>query len=58
MDPAAVIKNHMTAGWSRWQPFQDRLAIHVLKGVLSEAMFCSGIHTVNLDPTPASVGGT
>lgn len=51
-DPAVVIKNHMTAGLSSWQPFQNRLAIHVLEGVLSEAMFCSGTHIASLDPTP------
>lgn len=50
-DPAVVIRNHMTAGLSRWEPFQDRLSVHVLEGVLSEAMFCSGTQTANLDPT-------
>ncbi|MDX6237664.1 MAG: hypothetical protein QOG10_2479 [Kribbellaceae bacterium] len=51
-DPAVVIRNHMTTGMSHWEPFQSRLSVHVLEGVLSEAMFCSGTHTASLDPTP------
>jgi len=36
-------------------PFQSRLSVHVLEGVLSEAIFCSGAHTASLDPTPQAL---
>jgi hypothetical protein len=54
-DPEVVIRNHMTTSLSGWIPFQSRLSVHVLEGVLSEAMFCSGAHTASLDPTPQAL---
>jgi hypothetical protein len=54
-DPDVVVRNHMTLGTLRWEPFQSRLSIHVLEGVLSEAIFCSGAPTASLDSTPPAL---
>ncbi|WP_199234497.1 hypothetical protein [Kribbella sp. VKM Ac-2568] len=53
-DPAVVIRNYMTTGMPRWEPFQSGLSIHVLEGVLSGAMFCSGTHNRQPRPDTAS----
>lgn len=54
-DPQVLMKDLGSAGRQPWEPHQDRLSIHILEGVLTEAIFRSGTYTANLEASDAAI---
>lgn len=54
-DPAVLMKDLARVGEESWEPHQDRLSIHILEGVLSEAIFSGETHAANAEASDAAL---
>lgn len=53
-DPPVLIKDNTVSGRSRWEAYQSRVSLHILEGVLTEAVL-AGTHAANLELTPEAL---
>lgn len=54
-DPAVYVSTDSDQAGPRWEPYQDRLSLHVFEAILEEATLGSAPHCANLDPSPESL---